>query len=335
MGTSDDRNEDDLRPEYDLTKLRRVDRDRHRRKSRKENLERTSAFPLEHPREEGNVTLSNQEAREFIAKMDAAMMPLLNSCVVPIYGDHKGIPIQCGTGTLFRVANYSFLVSASHVTDLAARHKVQLYVSDAPQGAPAIALEGQLHSERNLDVSVWELTPEIVAGLKNRQFLTIHRADRADLRVSRGWYYVHGYPNCWSHSIPEEQKTRVKAFTYGTVLFQGETRTFGGYDPQLHVLLTVPKDGNIDTHGAESELPVSLKGISGSSIWQAYYEGLPSKHWTIDDAVVVAVQTGTYQNGTVVRGTRWWVIEKILSKNYPDLEGPLSLMTPSMRKPPS
>jgi hypothetical protein len=95
----------------------------------------------------------------------------------------------------------------------------------------------------------------------------------------------------------------------------------------------VPKDNNIDSTGTESELPQSLKGISGCSIWQAYYEGLPSKTWTVDDAVVVAVQTGTYRKGTVVRGTRWWLIEKVLEKNYPDLKAPLSLVTPAMRKP--
>jgi hypothetical protein len=328
MATSDER-PDDLRPEYDLKELRRVPGGRRRRR---EPLEHTSAFPADEAGGEARMKLSTAEAREFIARMDAALMPLFTKCVVPIYGDHNGVPIQCGTGTLFRVAGYSFLVSACHVTNLA-RRDVQLYISDAVPGARGIALEGNLHSENNLDVSVWHLAPQVVAELPNRQFLTIHHADRADLRVTRGWYYVHGYPNCWSDPRPDEQKTTVKAFTYGTTLYQGDTGTFEGYDPKLHVLLTAPKDGNVDSHGAETEIPASLKGISGSSIWQAYYEGLPSRSWTADDAVVVAVQTGVYRGGTVVRGTRWWIIEKILSKNYPGLAGPLSLMTPSMRKP--
>lgn len=327
MDPSADQSEDDLRAEYDLSQLRRAP---HRRRL-PEQLTTTSALPLDDVSRGARTKLTPVDARKFIARMDADMMPVFNKCVVAIYGEHNDMAIQCGTGTLFRVADYSFLISACHVTDLA-RRGVQLYVSDAIQGAKGIPLEGILHSESNLDVSVWHLAPQVVAGLSNRKFLTLHHADRADLRVSRGWYYLHGYPNCWSDPNPEQQKTTVKPFTYGTVLYQGETHTFAGYDPQLHVLLAAPKDGNVDSHGTETEMPTSLKGISGCSIWQAYYEGLPSKSWSVDDAVVVAVQTGVYRNGTVVRGTRWWIIEKILSKNYPDLEAPLALMTPSTRR---
>ena len=330
MGTSDNRAEDDLRPEYDLSQLRRVPAEH--RKRRHEQFEKTSAFPSEDATEDTSMTLTPPETREFIARMDAAMMPLFKKCVVAIYGEHHGVPVQCGTGTLFRVADYSFLVSACHVTNLA-RNGVQLYISDAVQGGQGIALEGNLHSENHLDVSVWHLAPQVVAELPNREFLTLHHSDRADLRVTPGWYYLHGYPNCWSAPRPDDQKTSVKAFTYGTILYQGDSSTFEGYNRNLHVLLTAPKERNVDSHGAETEMPTSLKGISGCSIWQAYYEGLPSRSWTVDDAVVVAVQTGVYRGGTVVRGTRWWLIEKILAKNYQDLQGPLSLMTPSMRKP--
>jgi hypothetical protein len=123
----------------------------------------------------------------------------------------------------------------------------------------------------------------------------------------------------------------VKPFTYGTVLYDGKTNTFEGYDPEVHILLTVSKSRNVDTRGAEAELPRSLEGISGSSLWQAYYQGLSSSLWTVDDAMVVAVETGTFKGGTVVKGTRWWVVNKIICKNYPELDGPLSIITPHKR----
>jgi len=332
MEQSADHPEDDLRPEYDLRQLRPVPEEKRRR--RLDKLATTSAFPSERSHDT-RMRLSPEESRAFIDRMGTSLMPLFGRCVVPIYRERKGEPVQWGTGTLFRVADYSFLVSACHVTDLVRHEGIQLYITDTPPGSPGIALEGKLHSEANLDVSVWELTPRVVAELPNRQFLTIHHADRADLRVTRGWYYIHGYPNCWTDPRPYEKEITVKGFTYGAILYEGDTSTFDGYNPELHVLLTVPKDKNIDSKGAETELPESLKGISGCSIWQAYYEGLPSRTWTVDDAVVVAVQTGAYQKGTVVRGTRWWLIEKILATNYKDLEGPLSLVTPYLRKPTS
>ncbi len=101
---------------------------------------------------------------------------------------------------------------------------------------------------------------------------------------------------------------------------------FSGYDPKQHILLEVPKDRTIDMHGAEAELPHSLAGISGSSLWQAYREGSSSRTWSADDATIVAVQTGTFRNGTVVKGTRWWVVNTIIHEKYPGLAGPLSII---------
>lgn len=279
----------------------------------------------------GNMKLNPEETRAFIARMDKDLMPVFKKCVLPIYAHYKDGLVQCGTGTLFRVADRSFLVSASHVTDLGAKRGIQLYITNSVPGSSEVALEGALHSERNLDVSVWELPSTVVNALPDREFLSIHRADRADLRITPGWYHIHGYPNCWSDPRPDERKIVVKPFTYGTILYSGDTTSFAGYDSRIHILLEVTKQRNVDSEGAETEMPHSLRGISGCSIWQSYYQGLPSKQWTADDAIVVAVQTGVYQNGAVVRGTRWWVIEQIISKNYPDLRGPMEIVTPYKR----
>ena len=57
-----------------------------------------------------------------------------------------------------------------------------------------------------------------------------------------------------------------------------------------------------------------LCGISGCSIWQAYYPGCSIAGWHVDDAVIVAVQTGTYGKGTIVKGTYWGVVNHIINK---------------------
>ena len=269
--------------------------------------------------------------RALIGKMDDALLPLFQQCILPIYAEQDGSPVQCGTGTLFRVADTSFLVTASHVADIAAVHKYQLYITDATQGSNGIALEGNLHSERNLDVAVWELTSRVVAELPNRKFLTVHHADRTRSRLGKGWFYVHGYPNIWSVPNPDGQRIAVKPFTYGAVLYDGPTNIFEKYDPNVHLLLAAPNYGNVDSQGIETEMPESLAGISGCSLWQAYYEGLPPENWNIDDAVIVAVQTGTYKNGTVVKGTFWWVVNEIIVRNYPNLKRALDIITPHER----
>ncbi|MGH7138012.1 MAG: hypothetical protein ACREHD_19860 [Pirellulales bacterium] len=327
---SPDSESDQLRPEYDLAKLRGRVRGKYlaRRDANAERLKEQPEFSGAVPGEECRGKLSQEDARSFIARMDAALMPLFAKCVLPIYGEHQGAAIQCGTGTLFRVADVAFLVTASHVTDLAAKKRAQLYITDAVAGSRGLALEGRLHSERNLDVSLWELPAHIVNQLSNRTFLTVHHADREHRRPEPGWYYLHGYPNCWSTADSEQQKTVVKPFTYGTVLYDGDTSRFEGYDPRIHVLLTAPRAGAVDSNGIGTEMPKALHGISGCSIWQAYYQGLETTHWTTDDAIVVAVQTCIYHEGTVVRGTRWWVINEMISKNYPALSGPLQIVLP-------
>src|SRR5262249_18359014 len=139
------------------------------RRPRADQVEMTSAFPSEDASLHTRMKLTPPETREFIARMDAALMPLFSKCVVPIYREKNGIAIHWGTGTLFRVADSSFMVSACHVTNLA-RRGVQLYISDGVPQSPGILLEGNLHSENNLDVSVWQLAPQVVSELPNRKF---------------------------------------------------------------------------------------------------------------------------------------------------------------------
>jgi hypothetical protein len=256
---------------------------------------------------------------------------VFSNCVVPIFGDKNRAAIQCGTGTLFRVADVSFLVTASHVTDIKTKHGIQLYICDGRPYAPGIPLEGTLHFESNLDVAVLELPEAIVQQLPNRTFLIVHHGDRANQRIGKGWYYIYGYPNCWSQPALEGETATAKTFTYGTVLYTGETDTFGDYNPEAHFLLELPKNGSIDKDGAPAELPKTLHGVSGASLWQAYYEGLPSVSWCVDDAMIVGVQTGTFKDGTVIKGTRWWAVNAIICKNYPKLEKPLSIITPCKR----
>jgi hypothetical protein len=186
--------------------------------------------------------LSLEERAGFIKKMETALMPLFSSCVVPIFGGQNGAATQCGTGTLFRVAGVSFLVTAAHVADIKTKHHIDLYVTDSPQGSQGVPLEGKVHFESNLDVAVVELKPELVKQLPNRKFLTVHHADRANRRITKGTYYIHGYPNCWSDPRPQEKLTWVKPFTYATTLYEGYAGNFDRYNEHLHVLLAAPED---------------------------------------------------------------------------------------------
>ena len=59
---------------------------------------------------------------------------------VPILAWHQGMLRQHGTGTLFRIADTSFLVTAAHVILIAVQAKAHLAIGQSPHGHPLTPL---------------------------------------------------------------------------------------------------------------------------------------------------------------------------------------------------
>ncbi|HEV3387073.1 MAG TPA: hypothetical protein VG097_19800, partial [Gemmata sp.] len=192
-----------------------------------------------------------------------------------------------------------------------------------------LPLHGRIQGHKHHDVAVWELPQDIVKSLHNCSFLTVHHADRENQRPAKGTYYVFGYPESLATADASREKLTVNPFTFATGIYEGDTDNLGDYDPKYHILLDTPKEGGRRVDKGDMPIPTRIHGMSGCSIWQTYYKGLSTRHWTTDDAIIVAVQTGVYRDGTIVKGTRWWVVERIIRECYPKLEGPLSLLVPT------
>jgi hypothetical protein len=215
------------------------------------------------------------------------------------------------------------------VVDYCEKKDKQPYICDTPLGSPGVPVLGTIHMSHKFDVAVWELGREVVDQLPNRRFLTVLHADRAGLFDGNGLYYVHGYPGCWSSVDEGKEVVEVRALTYCTTPYSGDTRLLSGYDPKLHVLLAVSKNCSYGTNAASRPVfPPELGGISGSSIWKAYHEGTQPAEWSIDDLKIVAVGTHVYGDCEIVRGTRWAVVNQILWQQYPELRQSLSIITP-------
>jgi hypothetical protein len=283
----------------------------------------------------------DKEKRKFIRKMDEQMAPLFQKCVLPIFAVQNGSPVQCGTGTLFRVAGRPFIVTAWHVAAISTKDNIQLYVSDCGQGARAAALHGEVHvmTEDRCDVALCELPDEVVRMLSNRSFLNLSQIDRTLAPLKKGWFYIHGYPTCWSKPNKAVLRIGTQALTYGTVLYAGRADALNDYQPQLHILLDVSRSDNWAPDDGDAAVPGDLGGISGCSIWQAYAQGQGQDAWTPDLARVVAVETclcrmsarhGETQGceTLVIRGTRWAAVFELLRRKYPKLEPALRLRLP-------
>jgi hypothetical protein len=274
--------------------------------------------------------------RQFIARMDAEVVQLFPRCVIPVCAATDDGSVQCGTGTLFRIAEASFLITATHVAELAMDPRRRLYITDAAPNAPPCLLYGDIHTEQNYDVSVWPLPEEVVARLANRKFLHLSEIDFGTSPLKQGWFYVHGHPTCWTPLDRTTNQLSTRPLTYRTTLYTGPTDTFCDYDPRVHVLIEVTKDSNFSSDGSPVVPLPELRGISGCSIWQAYVGGKSQEKWALHDVKVVAVQTGVHhgkgrdENGNetnvvAVKGTRWAVAFEILRKNYPELEPAIRL----------
>jgi hypothetical protein len=57
--------------------------------------------------------------------------------------------------------------------------------------------------------------------------------------------------------------------------------------------------------------------------------------WVTDDARVVGVQTHVYPTTGIIRGTRWWVVDRIIRDNWPELAPALALEVPDPHPTPA
>jgi hypothetical protein len=265
--------------------------------------------------------------------MDRAVLPIINKSVVSLFRGGEGSISPHGTGTLFRIADEHFLVTAAHVVDGLGEFDWRLYVADYKAGSNLVALEGDLTrtlDNKVQDVAIFRLAQRTVDTLVNRVFLSLTNVDFGMLQPRPGWYYVFGYPVSQQKVDKAQAQVATKPFAYGSHLFSGPTASLNGFDARLHLLVHVYKNANVDSSGSSVYLPRSFLGISGASIWRAYANGESAASWTASTSLkVVSVETCVYpdanQDAVLVRGTKWWLVRRMLIEQYPSMVRVFSL----------
>jgi len=236
---------------------------------------------------------------------------------------------QHGTGTLLKIADQCFLVTAAHVHQDALRYRCDLHIS-AENGA-LIAFDGMVHSANNqFDVAAWELSDKIEAEMKGHDFRSLAEIDLSGTPLESGWYLVFGYPCILARSDAKTRTVRIAALSYATVPYAGSTNSLVGYEPEFHLLLRAPREDNVSADGTDLRLPEHLNGISGSSIWRIAMDESYETALVADTARVVAVQTGCYRETQLIKGTRWRAVLALLWKSRPDLRPAILLHAPDL-----
>lgn len=282
-----------------------------------------------------------QRVRREINEQMAPYVPrdVWSSTVSIVLAD-RPIVRQIGSGTLFRIADHSFVVTAAHV--IASAQKIQKTIGiGARAGANLIATGGTwFSSESNLyDVAVYPLSSEQAALLQDMRFLELENINFDDPGPS-AVFTIFGFPGIWSGNADEmNDSVTVKPFEFTTYAYDRSASGLIGFDPRCHILLSAELEdasqidgSSVDFRtrdGERARFPIGLRGISGCSVWHIGDLRVPVKYWGRQPARLSGVATGVYHANGAIKSSRWATVTTLVHAAFPELRKTLDLWAAS------
>jgi hypothetical protein len=238
--------------------------------------------------------------------------------IVPLYQFiPDGYPTLVGTGTLFAVAEERFLVTAAHVASDFIKGQSVLLTSNPRTQQHLERLDYDwITAEGEFDVGVFRLSARALAVLRDLTFL---RLDEIEIGppAPKGVYVVYGYPRAWWKPDAPNLVVNVSPLQLFGSDYDGSTDAWR-FDPTVHMAIELADDSMVP-RSERQNVPDSLKGISGCSVW--WLRGAFEKpgQFKAEDAKIVAVQTGTQNRDSVILATRWAAALVLIRRHCPDL----------------
>ena len=259
-----------------------------------------------------------------------SLVSVIKKCTIPILVNQGESYRQNGTGTLLRVAERSFLVTAGHVYKDAQSHGLTLYIG-ASESRVQPLLGKFYHTpggdDDPYDLGVRELPDNIAENLRSFEFARFIDVITPS-RTEQDIYCLAGFPTALSmEANPDRQTAESKVILILAGLYRSSTTGFRNVNPEFHVLLDTNRSnaGPIDAAGAQS-MPV-LEGISGCGIWKTNLASVQRiEDWEPSQAKLIAIQTCTYQDNQVIRGTFWSGVVTLIEREFPELAPALRLL---------
>lgn len=281
--------------------------------------------------------------RKIIETANTQIPSCVWDCTVPIVIAHEGAVHHHGTGTLFRVADHFFLVTAGHVIKQACEHDKTLAIggSDdrhfiALNGQTLVSSEGQYGTSADpLDIALHRFSPDAVARLTKKRFLLFNDVE-FDPQSLTAVYTILGFPAVWSSpSRSAGEKVNFKPLQHTTYRYDRDTSALGEFQERLHLLLDGQLDEAVDEDAAPVEFldrdgkpvafPRGLGGISGCSVWRIGDLNIPLEEWATETPRLVAVQTGVYHTQRAIKATRWIAVSTLIHSAFPELRPAMGL----------
>lgn len=243
-----------------------------------------------------------------------------NSTVsILVHRPEQAAPVQHGTGTLFRLGDRFFLITAAHV--VAQAHEGKLPISIAASdgdSARVVRVRGGSHIVREpLDLALLPLFADEVlqvstASWANQACVSLAPPNREDA------YLIQGFPTAISEIEEHKQLEGVALFLRE---YHGPTTAFAKYQSEHHVLLAAKRQILQPMSVGDPPAPDRLNGISGAGVWRLPRFGADDRNPADRRAYLVGVQTGEYVNAGVIKATKWIRVFDLLVKVYPECSG--------------
>lgn len=244
------------------------------------------------------------------------------------------------TGTYFRIADKSIVVSAAHAYRWSAENDIFIPAKEgrsiafvplngASYGTKPEAVIGMPNSDTGFDVGATEVAPEEMPSLSCYTPATMANVSRRN-SLTNDLYCVTGYPveHTGGHPVCDGEKFRqLKQLFMGTSFYAGPVDKLASFTEGRHFLLRYDREDYTHMFGSNHGLPQSLCGLSGASIWKTGIVDVEAASWNVSHAKIVGIQTNVYASG-IIQGTRWHAIEKMLTTRYPSMRPGFSIVLP-------
>ena len=231
----------------------------------------------------------------------------------------EGPPIAIiGSGTLFCVGAQHFLITAAHVLEAFRAGELELRIGMGNPTRPhAIGMsDDDVSMDSVNDVAVIRLHPDLIPRLRGSHFLQMSdialKTDLTDWRC-----VLFGYLEKGTQPNKDYSKLILHNFMYWTTKYDGKVNA-DSYDASRHLLVEYHTVGWSIYDAVPSTNPKSLRGLSGSSLWQVFSPKHVEADWTSEVPKVVAVENLVYDD-RIVRCTRWELVLPLLARFEPVL----------------
>lgn len=243
-----------------------------------------------------------------------------------------------GTGTLFKVQDESFLVTAGHVLlddndePFGRDDQRGLYCpKDLSGHKPYVRLRGEIVAPRGTpetDVAFLHLKNETAESLQDRRYMELDALlwnpppGEEGIRIADR-FFLCGFPAAVC-DVERDAHALRKPFFLLTKLYRGpKVELSPPLDERVHILFNTPNtEMNVETGESWRIRLPHLGGISGCSVWNQWPRHEVPGFWTPEKALkIVAIQTSVAEESQRwIKATAWGALARALYEMLPDLK---------------